>query len=158
MEVKIELKSPDSFLPVLKTVEECGMTKMCSYSSFDHSQLLALRKLRPSQKDYPTGALFGKPLPKDYLEQAHDCGATEVHLRYDTCTVQRVEATRTAGLRIMAWLPAPREMSRHCKQVFHDLDEENEACYEAIWETGVDKICCNRPNVAIGLRNALAQD
>lgn len=156
MDIKIELKSSDTVLPVLKTVEELGMTKMCSYSSFDHSRLLALRKLRPNREEYPTGALFNKALPDDFLERAKACGATEVHFCYDSCTVERIEAARKAGFGTMAWLRGPRGMTEDCKQLYEDIKGEDLACYQALWETGVDKVCCNRPNLALRLRDAMA--
>ena len=153
LEVKIELKGPNTVAPVLKVVESLGMTGQCSYSSFDHSKLKELRKLRPDYSAYRTGALFNTPVPDDYLQRAKDCGATEIHLRYDTCTVDRVQASRKAGFRTMAWLRGPQGMASDSQDVFEDMGNEDESCYRALWETGVDQICCNRPDFALELCN-----
>eukprot|EP00977_Amphora_coffeiformis_P028195 scaffold34830_cov199-Amphora_coffeaeformis.AAC.1 len=153
LEIKIELKHPNTVAPVLEIVDSLGMNNQCSYSSFNHANLLELRKLRPSLEEYPTGALFKNPLPPDYLERAKACGATQVHLMYNTCTVERVEETRRAGLRSMAWLRGPMGMASDCQETYFDLSNEGEDCYYALWETGVDQICCNRPDVALSLRD-----
>ena len=156
-EVKIELKGPNTVKPVLEIVESLGMTHQCSYSSFDHSKLLELRTLRPSLADYRTGALFNTPVPDDFVTRAQACGATEIHLRYDTCTVERVQAAHRAGFRTMAWLRGPIGMAADTETIYTDIGNEDEACYQALWETGVQQICCNRPDVAIQLRDKAAE-
>jgi glycerophosphoryl diester phosphodiesterase len=144
LEIKIELKGPNTVRPVLEIVDRLGMTSQCSYSSFDHANLRLLRQLRPSTRDYPTGALFNTPVPADYVSQAQACGATQVHLRYDTCTKERVHDIRTAGLQSMAWLRGPLGMA--------NVGTDEEDCYRTLGETGVDQICCNRPDVAMQLQ------
>ena len=156
--VKIELKHPGTVQPVLDVVEQAGMVHQCSYSSFNHQLLQELRRLRPSKLDYPTGALFNHPVPDSYIEQALECGATEVHLRYDTCTLERVQDIRWAGLRSMAWMRGPRGMAADIADRFWDVGNEDAACYAALWETGVDEICINKPDVAIALRNSPAHN
>ena len=177
LQIKIELKGPHVVEPVLQVVESLDMTDQCSYSSFDHSKLTELRTLRPCRQTYPTGALFSATVPSDYLQRARACGATAVHLRYDTCTTQRVQAIRRAGLQSMAWLRGPRAMAADRQNLYPELmtmgDKENrrrrrrhycheQHCgstedeldyYQALWETGVDQICCNRPDVAMKLRS-----
>lgn len=127
------------------------------------------------KKKTHTLTLFSATVPSDYLQRACACGATAVHLRYDTCTTQRVQAIRRAGLQSMAWLRGPRAMSADRQNLYPELltrgDKENrrrhyycheQHCgspedeldyYQALWETGVDQICCNRPDVAMKQRN-----
>lgn len=153
LEIKIELKGPNTVGPVLELVESLHMTNQCSYSCFDHAKLQELRRLRPDKTAYRTGALFNTPVPADYLMRAQDCGATEVHLRYDTCTVERVQAIRQAGFKSMAWLRGPVGMASDINtMMYEDVGNEDGALYQALWETGVDQICGNRPDVALALR------
>jgi len=154
LEIKIELKHPNTVSPVLEIVDSLGMNNQCSYSSFNHANLFELRKLRPSAEVYPTGALFNTPVPTDYLERAKACGATQIHFRYDTCTVERVKETRQAGFASMAWMRGPVGMAYDSEIRYSDMGNEDKDCYYALWETGVDQICCNRPDVALSLRDA----
>jgi glycerophosphoryl diester phosphodiesterase len=146
MQVKIELKGPSNSVvaPVLAVVERLDMTSRCSYSSFDLNVLRQLRALRP---DAIIGALFAAPTPSDYLEQAHACGASEIHLRYDECTWQRVSEIHAAGLGSMAWTRGPVGMAH---DLYHDVGTtEGDECYQALVETGVQQICCNKPDILL---------
>jgi glycerophosphoryl diester phosphodiesterase len=138
LHVKIELKGhvKDIVLPVLELVEQLDMVEQCSYSSFDHDLLRTLRQLRPQQQVvvadsrrrhvYRTGALFDgatpdKGLPVDFVQQALDAGADEVHLRYDACTVARIAQIHTAGLTSMAWFRGPLSMQSDLARRFWDV-------------------------------------
>jgi glycerophosphoryl diester phosphodiesterase len=170
MHVKIELKgpSPGVVRPVLDLVDRLDMAHRCSYSSFDLMLLAEIRALCPknqndddTDKSRPsTGALFTAPTPEDYLQQAIACGATEVHLRYDECTVTRVQDIHAAGLVSMAWMRGPVGMSHDLQHVYtnvggahekneHDVTRGEEACYQALIDTGVQQICCNKPNLLL---------
>jgi glycerophosphoryl diester phosphodiesterase len=157
--VKVELKGPGTVEPSLKLVEELGMMNQVQFSSFYHDRLKLLRELRPDkngngQYAVRTGALFDE-VPVDYLTQALDCGATEVHLRYDTCTVERVQAIHNAGLGTMAWFRGPVGMKTDTKNKFWDVGNEDEECYRVVMASGVQQLCCNRPVEALAFRNAL---
>lgn len=146
VEIKIELKGPGVVQPVLEIVERLHMEQQCSYSSFAVAQLRELRALRPDRGLYRTGALFGAP-PADYLRAAqHGAGATEVHLVYDECSVERVRAIHAAGLRSLAWLRGPVGMGR---EPYLDVGDEDAACYQALIDTGVQQICCNKPDLLL---------
>ena len=103
-EVKIELKGPNAELPVIQIVEEMDMVKRCTFSSFYHDRIQKIRELRPQLNAegthvYRTGALFAR-VPANYIERAREVEATEVHLRYDTCTKDRVEAIHQALVKV----------------------------------------------------------
>lgn len=147
VKVKIELKGPGTVEPTLALVERLHMTDQCAYGCFDHEKLRHLRQLRPDRDTYPTGALFGHELPGNYIELAKHCGATEIHLQYDTCTVERVNAIREAGMRSMAWFRGPEGMTDDVKDRYWDIGNEDERCYEAVLDTGVDELCVNKPDI-----------
>ena len=154
--VKIELKGPGTVEPVLDLVERLEMVEQCSYSSFDHDRLKLLRQLRPQvdavtgQHVYRTGALFCD-VPADFIDRSLAAGASEVHLRYDTCTVGRVNAIHEAGMSSMAWLRGPVGMVNDVSTKYWDVGNEDESCYQALIDTGVQQLCVNRPDVLLGL-------
>jgi glycerophosphoryl diester phosphodiesterase len=157
-EIKIELKGPGTVLPVLCLVERLGQQSRCSFSSFDHAQLKQLRNLCPDKAVYRTGALFDAPVVQDFLDQATACGATDIHLRYDDCTVERIQDIHFHNFTSMAWFRGPVGMRQDADHRFHDIGEgrmstsdnvflENKNCYRIMIETGVQQICCNRPDL-----------
>ena len=175
LQIKIELKGPQTVKPVLELVESLDMVSQCCYSSFDYNQLRYLRQLRPNKKLYPTGALFGDTpcLPENNKKNDNDknndknddknkyshyldiakyyCGATEVHLPYDWCTVQRIQDIHNAGLLSMAWFKGPINMKYDMKNKYWDVGNEDETCYGTIRDTGVQQICLNKPHIAYGM-------
>lgn len=152
--IKIELKGPDTVNPVLHLVESMQMQSQCSYSSFDVDQMKQLRRLRPDRSLYPSGLLLDGEPPQNYIELAQNhCGVTEIHLLYDECTVERVQQIHQAGLQCMAWFRGPCGMRMDAQTKYSDIgsDGENEFCYQAVVDTGVDQICCNRPDLLMTL-------
>ena len=169
--IKIELKGPDVVEPVLALVQELQMQHQCHYASFHHDQIRHIRDLHPEVQQqqqqqsndddgnssssssptyvYPTGALFADTIPEDYIAQAQRAGASEVHLKYDTCTVQRVREIHNAGMRSMAWFRGPVGMHEDCHTKYTDVTEEDEYMYRIVAMTGVQQICCNKPNLLI---------
>lgn len=151
LEIKIELKGPGVVRPVLELVEKYQVQHRCSYSSFRLDMLAELRTLRPDARQYPTGALFTIP-PHDYIEQASVVGATEIHIRYDQCHVDRIQTIHEAGFRSMAWLRGPIGMAQDVEHRYHDIEnEEGMECYRCLLETGVQQICCNKPDILLQL-------
>jgi len=151
IEIKIELKGAGTVLPVLELVERLQMQSQCSYSSFDLSKLQELRDLRANVELYRSGALFTEP-PANYLELAQQCGATEIHLQYDQCNVERIQAIHAAGFKSMAWFRGPIGMASDTAHKYsHDMGNEDERCYQAVIDTGVQQLCCNRPDVLLQL-------
>jgi len=153
--VKIELKGPGVVEPVLELVERLDMVDQCEFSSFDLGRLKQLRNLRPQVDDagrhvYKTGALFDD-LPADFIEQAMAVGASEVHLRYDLCTVDRVNAIHDAGMDSMVWFRGPVGMKSDVANKYWDIGNEDERCYQVLLDTGVSQLCVNRPDVLISL-------
>lgn len=149
--VKIELKGDGTVKPTLDLVERLQMTSQCSYSSFDLNRLKELREMRHDRLQYPTGALFGD-LPTDYLERARNCGATEIHLKYDTCTKDRIREIHAAGFGSMLWMRGPIGMAADCSDLYWDVGNEDKSMYLALVETGVQQMCINRPDVLLELR------
>lgn len=144
MKITIELKGPGVTRPVLELVQRMDMTDQCTYSSFYHDRIQLVRELHP---EYKTGALFNAPVPSDFIQQAMNVGASEVHLRFDMCSVERVRQIHAAGMDSMAWTAGPEFMSQiDFKDVGKDDDDR---LYAALLETGVRKICCNRPDLLI---------
>jgi glycerophosphoryl diester phosphodiesterase len=93
--VKIELKGPGTPDPAVELVERLGMQDQCYFSSFYHDRIARVRELRPQKHPdgthvFKTGALFRVP-PENFVIICQDLDATEVHLRYDTCSKERVE-------------------------------------------------------------------
>jgi glycerophosphoryl diester phosphodiesterase len=147
-EVKIELKGPHVELPAIELVEEMDMVEKCTFSSFYHDRIRNVRELRPQKSEngshlYKTGALFAE-VPEDFIQCAKAVGATEVHLRYDTCTKERVEAIHAAGFDSMGWFRGPPAMKKDLQR-FQDLQDEDEVMYEMVLQTGVQAVCVNHP-------------
>lgn len=105
---------------------------------------------------YKTGALFDV-VPEDFVEQAQLAGASEVHLRYDSCTVNRVEAIHNAGMSSMAWFRGPVGMTSDVNDRFWDVGNEDESCYQALIDTGVQQMCVNRPDVLMTMLQTKSQ-
>jgi len=154
MHTKIELKGPGTAQPVLELVERLGMVDYCSYSSFEHSRIEEVRKLRPQRGAndddhylYPTGAIYDGIPSANFVERALAIGASEIHLRYDTCTVDRIKAIHDAGMGSMAWMRGPLGMRYDTTNKYLDVGNEDETFYATLWETGVEKLCVNRPDV-----------
>ncbi len=153
--IKIELKGPGTADPVLELVEKLDMVDQVHYSSFDHSRIKRIRELRPDRASdgsyrYKTGALFDEP-PENFVELALHAGASEVHLKYSTCTVDKVRRIHDAGMDSMIWMRGPVGMKEDVTHKFHDVGNEDENMYMAIMETGVKAMCVNRPDVLFNL-------
>ena len=151
MEVKIELKGPGTARPVVELVERLDMVDRVSYSSFNFNEIATVRQMRPQTHPdgtfvYGTGALFDA-VPADFVEQAQRVGASEVHLRYDMCTTDRIQAIHEAGMGSMAWFRGPMGMKKDTIQKYWDIGNEDETCYETLLETGVQQLCVNKPKV-----------
>jgi glycerophosphoryl diester phosphodiesterase len=149
IEVKIELKGSRTEEPVIEMVEAMGMIDMVTFSSFHHERIHKVRRLRPQLHSdgshvYRTGALFAE-VPPDFIERAKTVDATEVHLRYDTCTKERVDAIHDAGFDSMSWFRGPHNMRRDIDH-FSDVEDEDEALYGMVALSGVQAMCVNRPD------------
>lgn len=144
-QIKLELKDPGTPKPCLELVQKLDMLDQVSFSSFDHENLRVLHSIN---SDLRLGALFND-VPDDFLGRATQCGATQIHLRYDTCSKDRVDAIHRLGLRSMAWMRGPIGMSHDISR-FPDLENEMD-CYRLLACTGVQEICCNRPIEAMML-------
>lgn len=153
--IKVELKGPGTAEPVLQLVDRLNMADQVHYSSFRHSYIKKVRELRPQRNldgshKYKTGALFDE-VPDNFVEMALDVGATEVHLKYSTCTSERVQQIHDAGMDSMIWMRGPVGMRYDTAERFPDVDNEGELMYSIIMATGVKAMCVNRPDVLAGL-------
>ena len=156
----LELKGPGTAEPVLKLVEEMDMVGSCLFSSFKHERIAKVRKLRPQKNEdgsykYKTGALFKDGLPDNFIQLALNVGASEVHLKYDTCAKERIEAIHAKGMKSMAWLRGPVGMIEDVTYKYHDVGNEDETMYLTLMSTGVQSLCVNRPKVLFGLLKRL---
>eukprot|EP00591_Stephanopyxis_turris_P015574 CAMPEP_0195541908 /NCGR_PEP_ID=MMETSP0794_2-20130614/51330_1 /TAXON_ID=515487 /ORGANISM="Stephanopyxis turris, Strain CCMP 815" /LENGTH=418 /DNA_ID=CAMNT_0040676023 /DNA_START=60 /DNA_END=1317 /DNA_ORIENTATION=+ len=134
IKVKIELKGHGTAEPVLELVEKMGMVDQCHYSSFSHERIGRIRELRPDLNPdgthrYKTGCLFVEP-PENFLDVALGVGASEVHLKYDTCTKDRIDAIHAAGMDSMAWFRGPIGMKEDVTYKYFDVENENEVMYD----------------------------
>jgi hypothetical protein len=135
------------------------MADQCSFASFRPDRVALVSQLLheriqsqepPKPYHYQGGLLFAGSHTEDVLQQALDVGATEVHLRHDTCTPKRVDRIHQAGPRSMAWFRGPVAMPQ---QKYADVGNEDEEMYETMMATGVYQICVNRPDIALGILN-----
>lgn len=147
-EVKIELKGPDTELPVLELVERMDLVDRCSYISFHLERLAKVRELRPQRRDdgsyaYRTGGLWSR-VPEGHLTLARDAGLTEVQLRYDQCTRARVDAIHAAGFNSTCWFRGPSAMRWDAAR-FRDFSDEDGRVYTMLLQSGVQAMTVNRP-------------
>ena len=152
--IKIELKGENTADPTLAVVEKLDMVSQVHFSSFELSRVGRIRELRPhrcpktGEHLYKTGALFDE-VPLDYMQRALSVGASEVHLKYSTCTKSRVEEIHKAGMGSMCWMRGPIGMSHDVIHKFHDVGNEDEKMFRIIMATGVQKMCVNKPDVLV---------
>jgi len=152
--VKIELKGAGTSEAALTLVERLDMVDRCSFSSFQHERIARIRELRPDLLPdgtyrYKTGALYNSFVPDDFVGHALHIGASEVHLKYDTCTKERVDAVHAAGLTSMAWFRGAPGMKEDSETKYFDVGNEDEDMYLTVLRSGVKIMCVNRPNVLI---------
>jgi len=143
-------------VPVLSMVKKLDMVNQCHYSSFDHSRIALVRKLHPEKyvdgtHMYKTGALFADNLPQDFVRKAKSIGASEVHLKYDTCTKERVDQIHKAGMESMCWFRGPIGMNEDVEEKYNDVGNEDFRMYEIVRRTGVRAMCVNKPAVLVKL-------
>jgi len=154
LRISLELKGPDTSDPVLNLVEEFDMVDQITFSSFDLERIARIRELRPhidpatQTHVYKTAALF-EDVPDDLLQVVMRAGASEVHLRYDTCTRSRIDAIHALGMSTLAWLKSPPLMEHDCAVNYLDIGNEDERLFQTIMNSGVRSICTNRPDVLI---------
>jgi len=159
--VKIELKGPNTALPTLDLVEKLDMVHLCHYSSFNLSQIRTIREARPQRSSltgeyvYKTGALFSD-VPENYIDLALDAGASEVHLKYSTCTKSRVEEIHRAGMDSMCWFRGPVGMAEDVRTKFFDVGNEDELMLRVVMATGVRKMCLNKPDILVAMLNRIS--
>jgi len=157
MKIKIELKGPDTTIPVLDVVERMNMVDQCHFSSFNHERIALLRNLRPqiNVSDgtyiYKTGALFSDDVPEQFVEISQNAGASEIHLKYDTCTKDRVDQIHEAGMGSMCWFRGPIGMKEDVETKYYGIENENSEMYEMVMRTGVGAMCVNKPDVLFSL-------
>jgi glycerophosphoryl diester phosphodiesterase len=155
--IKIELKGWNTELPALELVEKLGMEDQCSFASFYHDRIHKIRKARPERKAdgthrIQTGALFNNDVPHDFINIVKNVGASEVHLRYDTFSKERVDEIHNAGLRSMSWFRGFASMAVDSR-LYHDVGNEDERMYSTLLKTGVMILCINRPQHLVKLLN-----
>jgi glycerophosphoryl diester phosphodiesterase len=150
--VKIELKGEGTEIPCLQLVEKLDMVHQCSFASFRHERVARIRKERPQTKPdgthvYVTGCLYNNSIPNNFVDLAKSIGATEIHLKYDTCTKERVDLIHEAGMRSMAWFRGPKGMKEDTTHKYLDVGNEDETMYKTVINTGVMSLCVNKADV-----------
>eukprot|EP00594_Rhizosolenia_setigera_P010625 CAMPEP_0178954200 /NCGR_PEP_ID=MMETSP0789-20121207/8854_1 /TAXON_ID=3005 /ORGANISM="Rhizosolenia setigera, Strain CCMP 1694" /LENGTH=341 /DNA_ID=CAMNT_0020635567 /DNA_START=495 /DNA_END=1520 /DNA_ORIENTATION=+ len=172
--VRVELKGPGSEEPAFNLVKKLNMFHRVSFLSFNHSRIAKIRSLADktnnemnqsqssssncgsiSPTTIHTGALFAKDVPDNFIDLAKNVyGATQIHLRYDTCTKERIQQIHAANLGSVAWFRGPIAMKEDTDLVYKDVGNEDYKMYETVVKSGVKGMCVNRPEV---LRNFLAE-
>ena len=193
---------------ILQLVDELDMVEQCSYSSFILDHIKLIRQLRPQinidtgQYVYRTGALFNNvctitgrivvereeecttttdsiPTTTTVIDVAKECGASEIHLRYDTCSRALIQQIHDAGFHTMGWVRGPMGMSKDITTVYNDIntivvgddgddddnndsinnnnaakhqEEEDRKAYEILIETGVQQLCVNKPKLLLQMK------
>lgn len=153
--VKIELKGENTAVPTFELVDRLNMLDgpsegKISFSSFDHSRIATIRTLaeQNNKKNIETGALFSDDVPEDFVNVSKNVyGATEIHLKYDTCTKERIQEIHDAGLNSMCWMRGPVGMVEDVTLKYKDVGNEDLDMYNTIMRTGVRGMCVNRPDV-----------
>mmetsp|Transcript_5109 Transcript_5109/g.6937 ORF Transcript_5109/g.6937 Transcript_5109/m.6937 type:complete len:167 (-) Transcript_5109:46-546(-) len=156
--VTIELKGPGTAEPCLDLVEKLDMVDQVVFSSFEHTRIARIRELRPEivvdretmrpTHRYKTGCLFVEP-PPNFVSIATCVGASEVHLKYDSCTKDRIEMIHAAGMDSMAWFRGHIGMYEDVTERYKDVGNEDELMYKTVIATGVRKLCVNRPDMLV---------
>eukprot|EP00815_Leptocylindrus_aporus_P009580 CAMPEP_0116075910 /NCGR_PEP_ID=MMETSP0322-20121206/16926_1 /TAXON_ID=163516 /ORGANISM="Leptocylindrus danicus var. apora, Strain B651" /LENGTH=357 /DNA_ID=CAMNT_0003566079 /DNA_START=75 /DNA_END=1146 /DNA_ORIENTATION=+ len=103
--------------------------------------------MRPTHR-YKTGCLFVEP-PPNFVSIATCVGASEVHLKYDSCTKDRIEMIHAAGMDSMAWFRGHIGMYEDVTERYKDVGNEDELMYKTVIATGVRKLCVNRPDMLV---------
>jgi len=160
--VKIELKGQGTAEPVLELVESMDMVDQCHYASFDHSRIARIRELRPEHgldgsHIYKTGALFVDP-PDNFIDMSMAVGASEVHLKYDTCTKERVASIHANGMGSMAWWRGPPGMLEDTTEKYLDVGNEDEMMYLTVMNSGVGTMCVNKPDILISMLSCVLEN
>jgi len=156
LKLKIELKGPGTPEPTLELVEEMGIVDQCHFSSFNIDRIARIRELRPKTNStgshiYRTGALFKSNVPENFIDVCIQAGASDVHLKYDTCTTERVEEIHANGMGSMAWFRGPTGMNQDLNEKYFDVESEDRLMYLFVMSTGVKQLCVNKPDVLIEL-------
>mmetsp|Transcript_15246 Transcript_15246/g.21750 ORF Transcript_15246/g.21750 Transcript_15246/m.21750 type:complete len:379 (-) Transcript_15246:13-1149(-) len=154
IKIKIELKGPNTVEPVLALVNNMDMVDQCHYSSFEHSRIKRVREIHPELNPdgthvYKTGCLFDE-LPLNFVDIASEAGASEVHLKYSTCTPEKIQAIHDAGMDSLVWMRGPIGMISDSKN-YVDVGNEDASMYRIIMATGVRTLCVNRPDRLIDI-------
>jgi glycerophosphoryl diester phosphodiesterase len=168
-QVKLELKAggPQFITRAMALLAEFPPTlvERCTFSSFHHSLLHEIHarnhRHHQNQKNsdsgnnnnhkplyFRTGALFDAPLPNNFTDLANGC--EEVHLRYDTCTVTNIDAAHRHGYATLAWFRGPMAMAYDVATRWDNVRGEQDL-YTTLWQSGVQQICCNKPQLLLEL-------
>lgn len=129
----------------------------------NRDRIAQIRELRPKRDPvnnlhiYKTAALF-EDVPQDLLKITTEAGASEIHLRYDTCIKERIDSIHALGMSTLAWLKSPPLMIRDSSEWYLDIGNEDETLFQTIMNSGVKSICTNRPDVLIRHLSSLDND
>lgn len=128
-----ELKDDPGVEVAVRTVQAAGLQKQAVFTCFDLSRI---RRVRASNAELRTGAIFSNP-PPDFAQQAKVAGAEGAGVNYRHQSAEIIAAARREGLIIRAWNP----------------DTEPEI--QAMIRLGVDGITSNRPDLVLKLLGRL---
>ena len=149
--MKVELKGEGCVRPTVELVQEMNKLDQVVMSFFKHNRIQEAKEICSAVR---TGAIFTGAVPCNFLQIAKQAQADEIHLRYDTCCIDRVEAAHKYGFHVMAWFRGPKAMKQDILSVYSDARNEADT-YDMVLKSGVDAICCNRPHLAVKLLRKL---
>lgn len=145
MRANVELKGPGTELPSFHLVDQCGLIESTTFSSFCHERVIHLKAQQPSAR---TALLFSSPLPADFVHQAVQATASEVHVRFDTFDAKVLAEAHASGIAVMVWFRGPQAMAECADDGVYEPDE-----LRRVVRIGPDSICTNIPNVLRDILN-----
>lgn len=116
--VNIELKGPDTAVPVVELIEEyikkrCWLPDDFLLSSFDRRELIECRKLNPAIR---IGVNIDS-VPPGYSEFAEKMGAWSIHPSSECVNSKIVDDAHGRGMKVFVWTANTREEIGRLKQL-----------------------------------------
>merc|ERR1712137_96815 len=130
LELKGPLTHPQELLSIVREAFQQKTKDLVMFSGFDEAKLATMKNLAG---DIPRSLTFRDQIPDDWLDKAKAIEAVCVDFRYCYVTESIMKIASDNNLKVMAWFPGAYEESKE------DL--------QRLVSIGVNRICCNRPDL-----------
>jgi Glycerophosphoryl diester phosphodiesterase family len=110
LQIKLELKGAGTVEPALRCVQELDICRTSCFPAFSTAGSVASRNCTAGTRTPITAAIFPAHVPDNFADISRAVQADEIHLRYDTCSRDRIQAAHRAGFRTMAWFRGPKAL------------------------------------------------